>query len=65
VDQNIETFAKNDILICQVRVKQWQTGQGAKTEYVVEEVLEHRQAARQLKLPLQEVASDDERGFRP
>jgi hypothetical protein len=52
VDRNIETFAKNDILVCQVRVKQWQTGQGAKTEYVVEEILEHRQAARQLALPL-------------
>jgi hypothetical protein len=60
VDQNIETFAKNDILICQVRVKQWQTGQGAKTDYVVEKMLEHRQAARQLALPLHDATNHDD-----
>lgn len=51
VDQNVETFAKGDMLICMVRVRQWQTPSGARTEYEVTEVLEHRQAARQIKLP--------------
>jgi hypothetical protein len=52
VSQNMETFAKNDILVCQVRIKQWQSSKGVKTEYLVEKVLEHKQAGRQLALPL-------------
>lgn len=39
VDQNVETFAKGDMLICMVRVRQWQTPSGARTEYEVAEVL--------------------------
>jgi hypothetical protein len=50
VDQNLETFAKGDVLICMVNVKQWQTQSGAKTEYDVIEVLEHRSAARQMRI---------------
>lgn len=50
VDANQETFAKGDVLICMVRVRQWQTIHGARTEYEVTEVLEHRQAAVQLRL---------------
>jgi len=38
--------------ICMVHVRQWQTTSGAHTEYDVIEVLEHRQAARQLPLPI-------------
>lgn len=53
VDQNLETFAKGDSLICMVRVRQWQTASGVRTEYEVVEVLEHRQAARQIRLPLE------------
>lgn len=52
VDQNIERFAKGDLLICLVRVRQWQTASGARTDYDVTEVLEHRQAARKLPLPM-------------
>jgi hypothetical protein len=52
VDQNLEVFAKGDVLLCMVRVRQWQTLGGARTEYVVERVMEHRQAARQIPLPL-------------
>jgi len=51
VDANQEIFAKGDVLICRVRVRQWQTISGARTEYEVTEVLEHRQAAVQLRLP--------------
>lgn len=51
VDNNLELFAKGDVLICMVRVRQWQTISGARTEYDVTEVLEHRQAAVQLRLP--------------
>jgi hypothetical protein len=54
VDQNIERFAKGDSLICMVRVRQWQTSlAGVRTDYEVTEVLEHRQAARQIRLPLE------------
>lgn len=52
VDQNLETFAKGDSLICLVKVAQWQTANGVRTEYEVTSVLEHRQAARQIHLPL-------------
>lgn len=51
VDQNLIRFAKGDVLICNVRVQQWQAPTGARTEYTVVEVLEHRPAARQIALP--------------
>jgi len=54
VDQNVERFAKGDSLVCKVRVRQWQTASGVRTDYEVVEVLEHRQAARQIRLPLEE-----------
>lgn len=51
VDANQETFSKGDVLICDVRVQQWQTQTGAKTEYTVLLVREHRNAGRQISLP--------------
>lgn len=51
VNHNQINFAKGDILVCNVKVRQWQTGSGAKTEYEVFEVLEHRTSARQISLP--------------
>jgi len=51
VDQNLVSFSKGDVLICDVRVQQWQASTGARTEYTVVEVLEHRPAARQIALP--------------
>jgi len=51
VDQNVETFAKGDVLVCRVRVRQWHAAQGARTEYEVVEVLEHRTGGRQMRLP--------------
>jgi len=51
VDANQIAFAKGDILLCDVRVTQKRTGEGLRTEYVVEQVIEHRPAARQLPLP--------------
>ncbi|WP_256260594.1 MULTISPECIES: hypothetical protein [Burkholderia] len=37
--------------IQQVRMQQWQTSDGAKTEYEVTDVLEHRPAGLQIQLP--------------
>jgi len=51
VDQNLETFSKGDVLVCQVHVRQWHAPEGAKTEYTVEKIIEHRQAMRQITLP--------------
>ncbi len=51
VDNNRISFSKGDVLVCSVRVQQWQTADGAKTEYEVTHVLEHRPAARQIQLP--------------
>ncbi len=54
VDRNVETFTKGDLLICRVRVRQWQTASGARTEYEVTRVMEHRSGARQLPLPIED-----------
>jgi hypothetical protein len=51
VDRNLVSFAKGDVLVCEVRVRQWQTQSGAKTEYEVTHVIEHRASARQIPLP--------------
>ena len=48
VDANQIAFAKGDILICDVRITQKRTVDGLTTEYVVEKVIEHRPALRQL-----------------
>lgn len=45
------SFSKGDVLVCNVRMQQWQTSDGAKTEYEVTDVLEHRPAGRQIQLP--------------
>jgi hypothetical protein len=50
VDSNQIAFAKGDILICDVKITQKRTSDGLKTEYVVEKVVEHRPAWRQLPL---------------
>lgn len=50
VDSNLIRFAKGDILVCEVKVRQTQTEQGLKTEYTVIRVLEHRPAARQIDM---------------
>jgi hypothetical protein len=54
VEQNLETFAKGDLLICRIVARQWETAAGTRSEYEVLEVLEHRQAARQLPIPFEE-----------
>ncbi|MBS1169544.1 MAG: hypothetical protein H6R01_462 [Burkholderiaceae bacterium] len=51
VDRNLVSFAKGDVLVCEVRVQQWQTESGARTEYDVVRVLEHRPSGRQIQLP--------------
>ncbi|SOB80500.1 hypothetical protein SAMN06297144_1092 [Sphingomonas guangdongensis] len=49
VDRNLISFSKGDVLICEVRFRQKQTGKGLVTENIVERVLEHRPAPRQLE----------------
>lgn len=51
VDTSQINFAKGDMLLCEVRIRQWQTMSGAKTDYEVVRVLEHRTPGRQLSLP--------------
>ena len=50
VEANQVAFAKGDILVCDVRTTATQTATGLKTDYVVERVIEHRTAMRQLRL---------------
>lgn len=50
VDNNLVSFAKGDILICEVKTIQYRTETGLRTEHEVLKVVEHKQAARQLKL---------------
>ena len=49
VDNNAETFAKGDVLVCDLRTIQWQVEDGVKSEYEVIRVVSHRQA-RQMSL---------------
>lgn len=51
VDANEASFSKGDVLICEVKVTQWHTQNGAKTDYEVIRVMEHRRAASQISLP--------------
>ncbi|CAG2089113.1 hypothetical protein XCY_001840 [Xanthomonas arboricola pv. juglandis] len=51
VNSNEIAFSKGDVLICDVLVTQWQTEAGAKTDYEVIQVIEHKRAARQISLP--------------
>jgi hypothetical protein len=60
VDRNEISFAKGDVLICDVRVRQSQTPHGLKTEYTVEKVVEHKHAPRQLTLHIEDAARPNE-----
>ena len=60
VDRNEISFAKGDVLICDVRVRQSQTTNGLKTEYTVEKVVEHKRAPRQLELHIENATPPDE-----
>lgn len=50
IANNEITFGKNDYLICEVREKQLRTDKGLKKERTIVRVIEHKAAARQLKL---------------
>jgi hypothetical protein len=54
VQQNQAVFSKNDLLKVRMGKRQWLQGDDMKTEYTVLKVLEHRHAASQLRLPLDE-----------
>jgi hypothetical protein len=53
VQNDTETFAKNDILRVKLRKLQYESPTGIRTEYYVQNVLEHRRPGLQLKLPMQ------------
>ncbi len=61
VNRNEISFSKGDILICQVVSEQWQTSSGLRTETRIVRVEEHRSAAKQMGLPLE----DEPPGPRP
>lgn len=50
VDASEETFAKDDYLVCVVRMDQWLGPSGLRTEYVVENVVDHLKPPKQDKL---------------
>lgn len=52
VNQNLVSFSKGDILRVRMKIKTWNTATGLRSEYEVLEVIEHRSAAIQLRLPL-------------
>lgn len=52
-------FSKNDILKVELHIKDVLKDSGIKTEYVVLKVLEHRSAARQLPLPIEDSEDED------
>jgi hypothetical protein len=52
IDKNEERFSKDDILKVQLYTRYILTDGGFRTEYRVQKVLDHRSAARQLRLPI-------------
>lgn len=60
VQNDTETFAKNDILKVKLRKLQYESPTGIRTEYFVQEVLEHRRPGLQLKLPIENPKHTDE-----
>lgn len=54
MERNEERFSKDDILRVRLHAKDVLKDSGVHTEYTVLEVLEHRSAARQLKLPMED-----------
>lgn len=60
VDRNIERFSKGDVLVCEVRFEQKQTAKGLVTEHIVEKVIEHVPAPRQLDLLIPDMPDDME-----
>jgi hypothetical protein len=59
VDSNALSFAKGDILICNVRVTQTQTREGLKTEYTVARVADHKPAPRQLNFLIEDMPNEE------
>ena len=60
VQNDTETFAKNDILRVKLRKIQYESPTGIRTEYFVQDVLEHRRPGMQLKLPMENPKDTDE-----
>lgn len=50
VDASEESFSKEDYLVCNVRMDQWLSQSGLRTEYVIVEVVEHIPAPKQANL---------------
>ena len=48
VDDRENSFTKGDILVCDVRYRQWQTAEGVRSEYDVMKVIEHIPAPKQI-----------------
>lgn len=60
INRNEIRFSKDDILKVRLLTKDLLTGNGIRTEYKVLEVLEHRSAARQLRLPMKNDEDHDD-----
>jgi hypothetical protein len=54
VEENLVSFSKGDILRVKLKITQWETTDGLKTNYDATEILEHRSAARQIPLQIEE-----------
>lgn len=51
VERGEEAFRNGDILVCALRVQQWRTPTGLRTEYSVVNVVDHLPGAMPLRLP--------------
>jgi hypothetical protein len=51
VNESTISFAKGDVLICEVHIAQTRKAGVLRTDYEIRRVIEHRSGARQLPLP--------------
>jgi hypothetical protein len=61
VQNDTETFAKNDILRVKLRKIQYESPTGIRTEYYVQDVIEHRRPGQQLKLQIENNPKDSDK----
>ena len=51
INKNEESFSKGDILRVTINKRQWLANEELRTEYIIKEIKEHRNASVQMKLP--------------
>jgi len=61
IDKNLTSFSKGDRLRVRLKITQWETIEGLKTEYEAVEVLDQKKAAVQIPLPFEDQKEENQK----